>query len=204
MSTRRIEIAGVVVLMMGLVACAPKVTPPPPATMNSEFATTDKGAVREAEIVVQAKVQSIDQKERLVTLLLADGTTEEVRVGPDVRNLSQVKRGDTVIATYLQSVAFEVVKKGEAKLGAAAVEAAERAAPGEKPGAIGGRAVTVVADVVKLDRKRQQAVLKGPRGKTVTVDVQHPEVFDKVKVGDRVEIAYREAIAIDVQPAPKR
>jgi uncharacterized OB-fold protein len=64
--------------------------------------------------------------------------------------------------------------------------------------------VTIVADIVKLDRKNKQAVLKGAEGKTVTVNVQRPEVFDKVKVGDRVEITYTEAVAIDVQPAAKR
>lgn len=204
MSVGRIGIGVAAFFALGLSACASKVAPPPPPTVAAGFATTDRGAVREAEIEVRATVQSIDQKERLVTLLLPDGTTETVRVGPEVRNLPQVKRGDSVVVTYLQSIAFEVVKPGEAKLGAAAVEGAARAEPGEKPGAIGGRAITVVADIVKLDRKHQQAVLKGPKGKTVTVTVQHPEVFDKVKVGDRVEITYTEAVAVDVQPAPKR
>ena len=66
------------------------------------------------------------------------------------------------------------------------------------------RVVTIVADIAKLDRKNQQAVLRGPKGETMTVDVQNPDNFDKVKVGDRVEITLTEAIAIDVQPAPKK
>ena len=47
-------------------------------------------------------------------------------------------------------------------------------------------------------------MLKGPEGKTTTVNVQNPAAFDRVKVGDRVEIRLTEAIGIDVQPAPKR
>ena len=57
----------------------------------------------------------------------------------------------------------------------------------------------LVATIVKLDRANQRAVLRGPKGKTVTVNVQNPENFDKVKVGDTVEITSTEAIAIDVQ-----
>jgi hypothetical protein len=191
-------------LALVLAACAAKVETPSPPTVKTGYATTSKGGVREEEVTVTATVQNVDQKERLVTLLLADGTTETIRVASEVRNLPQVKRGDSVIINYYQSVAFEVVKPGEAKLGVSTAEGAARAELGEKPGVAGGRVVTLVADIVKLDRKNQQAVLKGAQGKTVTVNVQRPEVFDKVKVGERVEITYTEAVAVDVQPAPKR
>lgn len=45
-------------------------------------------------------------------------------------------------------------------------------------------------------------MLRGAEGKSVTVNVKNPESFDKVKVGDSVEITYTDAFAIDVQPAP--
>ena len=201
---RRIGIAVGGMLVLGLAACASKVTPPAAPAVSAGFATTERGGMRQAEVVVQATVKSIDQRTRRVTLLLPDGTTETISVGPDVRNLAQVKRGDTVNVTYLQSVAFEIVKKSEAPLGAAVVGAAARAQPGERPGAIAGQSLTIVADIVKVDRENQQVVLKGDQGKTVTVEVQRPEVLDRVKVGDRVEITYTEAVAIDVQPAARR
>jgi len=62
--------------------------------------------------------------------------------------------------------------------------------------------MTIVADIVKLDRQHNTAVLRGPEGNLTTVDVANPANFDKVKVGDRVEITLTEALAIDVQPAP--
>jgi len=188
-----------------LAACASKpVTSPPPPTVTGDVAMTEKGGSRQQEVTVTATVEKVDQKERRVTLLGPDGTTETIHVGPEVRNLAQLKRGDSVIATYYQSVAFEVVKPGEAELGVSSLGGAAGAEPGEKPGAVGGQAIRLVADVVKLDRKHMQAVLKGPEGKTLTVDVQRPEVFDKVKVGDRVVILYTEAVGIDVHAAPKR
>jgi uncharacterized OB-fold protein len=189
---------------MTVAACSTSKPTPPAPTVSTATTSTERGGGRSAEITVTATVVKIDAKERLVTLRGPDGATETVRVGDDVRNLAQVKAGDEVVATYLQSVAFEVVKPGEAKLGATAKEGAGRAELGERPGAVAARVVTIVADIAKLDRKNGQAVLRGPKGETMTVNVQNPENFDKVKVGDRVEITLTEAIAIDVQPAPKR
>jgi Cu/Ag efflux protein CusF len=187
-----------------LAACSTSKPTPPGPTVATASTSTEKGGARSAEVTVTATVVKIDAKQRLVTLRGPDGATETIRVGDQARNLAQVKVGDEVVVTYLQSVAFEVVKPGEAKLGATAQEGAGRAELGEKPGGVAARVVTIVADIAKLDRKNGQAVLRGPKGETMTVNVENPENFDKVKVGDRVEITLTEAIAIDVQPAPKR
>ena len=185
-------------------ACSTEKATPPPPTVVAAQGATERGGLRQQEVTVVAIVEKVDVKERLVTLRGPDGTSETIRVPAEARNLPQLKKGDEVIATYYQSAAFEVVKKSDAKLGVTAEEGGARAELGEKPGAIGARIITIVADVVKLDRQNKQAVLKGADGKTTTVNVQNPAAFDKVKVGDRVEIRLTEALAIDVQPAPKK
>jgi hypothetical protein len=189
---------------LSLVACTAKAPNPAPPTVASATTSTAQGGSREQEVTVRATVEKVDQKERLVTLRGPDGTTNTIRVGPVVKNLPQLKKGDEVIATYYQSVAFQVVKPEEKKLGVSGTEGAAAAPIGSKPGAMGARVVTLVADIVKLDRANRQAMLEGPDGKTITVVVQNPENFDKVKVGDRVEITLTEAIAIDVRAAEKR
>jgi len=193
-----------VVSLSCLVLCAcssskPTPTPPPPTVTQMETSNA-KGAARAEEVKITATVDKIDLPARLVVLRGADGHTEALRLGPEVRNLDQVKRGDQVVVTYFRSVAFEVVKK-DAKLGVTTEGGAARAEVGEQPGALGATVVTVVADIVKLDRANQQAVLKTSDGQTITVDVKNPENFDRVKVGDRVEIQLTEAVAIDVTPA---
>jgi hypothetical protein len=202
--TKKRILAPVAVAALTLVACSTQKSTPPQPTVVTAKGATERGGIRQQEVTVVAIVESVDARNRTVTLRGPDGTTETIRVPEEVRNLSQVKRGDEVIATYFQSVAFDVVKKSEAQLGVTAKEGGARAEPGERPGAIGARVVTIVADVVKLDRENKQAVLKGADGKTTTVNVQNPVAFDRVKVGDRVEIRLTEAIGIDVQPAPKR
>lgn len=204
MNSRRTIVVGML-CTLALAACSTeKAAPPPPPTVAKSTESTPKGGSRSQEVTIAATVVKVDQAERLVTLRGPEGETETIRVSDKVRNLPQVKKGDQVYVTYYQSVAFEVVKPGEKKLGATGQEGLARAEIGERPGGVAARVVTIVADIAKLDRKNQQAVLRGPKGETMTVDVQNPDNFDKVKVGDRVEITLTEAIAIDVQPAPKK
>jgi hypothetical protein len=198
------KISIAMVAALSLAACAPKAPTPAPPTVAAATTSTAKGGVREQEVTIRATVEKVDQKERLVTLRGPDGNTNTIRVGPEVKNLPQLKRGDEVVATYYQSVAFQVVKPGEKKLSVSGQEGAAAAPVGSKPGAMGARVITLVADIVKLDRANRQAMLEGPEGKTITVIVQNPENFDKVKVGDRVEITMTEAIATDVRSAEKR
>jgi len=199
---KRITLAATCAIAFAACAAKPVATPPPP-TVTSDIKATEQGGSRHEEVTVTATVEKIDQKQRLVTLRGPDGTSQTIRLGPEVKNFAQLKRGDSVVATYYQSLAFKVVKPGDAALGVTGVEGVAAAEPGQKPGAVGGRVMTLVADIVKIDRKHQQVTLKGAKGKTLTVDVERPEVFDKIKVGDRVEITYTEAVGIDVRAAAK-
>ena len=169
--------------------------------MTTGATSTATGGSRQQTVTATATVEAVDLANRLVTLRRADGETVTVRVGDDVRNLPQVKRGDRVVVVYYESIAFRVLAPGEARPSLSSDDDAMVAPLGQRPGAAAARETTLVARIVELDRVAQRAVLRGPEGKTVTVKVQNPENFDKVKVGDTVEITYTEAFAIDVQPA---
>jgi len=189
-------------LALVVAGCSSTVAPPAAPTVAVDSTSTAKGGERRQEVTIRAAVQKVDLKSRKVTLKGYDGTTETIQVTDEVRNLDQVKKGDEVVVTFYQSVAFEVLKPGDPKAGVAEVEGIGRAKVGEQPGGAAARVVTIVADIVKLDRQHNTAVLRGPEGNLTTVDVANPANFDKVKVGDRVEITLTEALAIDVQPAP--
>ncbi len=49
---------------------------------------------------------------RIVTLKGEDGVVSDLKVGKEVRNLAQVKKGDQVVATYHEAIAYEVFKPG--------------------------------------------------------------------------------------------
>ncbi len=72
----------------------------------------------------------------------------------------------------------------------------------EKKPAVGEAAVVKVHGTVSaVDKENRTITLKGPKGRTVTLDVQDPSKLEVVKVGDPVVAAYVEAVAIQVKKA---
>jgi hypothetical protein len=119
-----------------------------------------------------------------------------------VKNFDQIRAGDFIMVRFMQSLALELqkVKGGQA---AGASEAVVTAKPGERPAIAGAREVQAIAKVTAVSKKDKTISLKGPRGNTVTLDVQNPDQFKVVKVGDDVRVTYTEAVAVSVEPASK-
>jgi Cu/Ag efflux protein CusF len=146
-----------------------------------------------------ATVKALDLKTRMVTLQRADGSLIKFRAGEEVRNLPQLKVGDEVTVTFVEAIAFEVKKPGEAVPGVAFAEGIERAEPGEKPGGAVGQVVTVTATIAGIDKNAQTVTLRGPDGDLETIKVRNPQNLERVDVGDLVEITYTEALGISVE-----
>lgn len=165
----------------------------------------EKPAIEESTLVtVTAAVEAIDQKTRMVTLKGPQGNSVTFKAGEQVKNLSQVKVGDSVLAKYYESVAIEVKKPGEAKPGVTKQEAVTRAKPGETPAGMAVSQVTVTTTIAAIDKKKPTVTLKGADGKTTTVKVRNPKNLENVKVGDQVVITYTEALALSLEKAPKK
>jgi hypothetical protein len=153
---------------------------------------------------VSATVTKIDYKTREVTLRTQDGKEHTIVADSAVRNLAQVKTGDVVTATYAEALAYEVMKKGAKAPGMEQVVGGGRAEPGTKPAGAIGQQTTVTVTVTAIDRSVPSVTFTGPKGNSRTIKVRHPEKLDGVNVGDLVDITYTEALAITVDPAPKK
>jgi len=152
-----------------------------------------------------ATVEAVDQSTRMVTLKGPEGNSVTFKASAEVRNLPQVKVGDTVKFAYYESLAVRVLKKGEAFPTAGESAAMSRAKQGEKPAGVIGKETTVNATITAIDKKAKTATLKGEDGKSVTVNPLRPEKLNEVKVGDRLVITYTEAVAVKVEKAePKK
>lgn len=57
-----------------------------------------------------ATVTDIDYKKRMVTLKRSDGTSKTIHVGPDVKRLNDVKKGDQVVVEITEALAVSVQK----------------------------------------------------------------------------------------------
>lgn len=164
----------------------------------TEAAKMPAGSVSEVT-TLKATVTGIDVPGRVVTLKGAKGNSVTFHVSDDVRNLDKVKVGDVVVAKYYESIAYRVTKPGAT--GAAAVDAAAAAAPGQLPAGAIAKSDTVKAKITAIGKHKDSVTLKGPEGNSVTIKVKNPKNLDGVKVGDDVEVTYTEALAVSVEPA---
>ena len=164
---------------------------------------SEPGKVTVAEAVqVTASVEAIDKAKRLITLKGPEGEVFVVQAGPEVKNFDQIKVGDVVAARYVEALTLQLKKGGGQMRQRVEREDAVAAKPGERPGAAAGRQVTVIADVIAVDAKKQSVRLRGPQ-RIVDLKVRDPEQFKLIKVGDQVEATFTEAVALAVEPAPK-
>jgi Cu/Ag efflux protein CusF len=197
-------------LILPLNANAGDAAPAKAAAMQTEekAAMNAKGDAATAMTVskVTATVESVDMATRTVTLVGPKGKSVVVEAGKEVRNLDQLKAGDKVTVEYYEGVAAEIKPPSASQKEVTLTDAAVRSAPGQRPGGAVGTAVTATVVIEYVDTLRNVVHFKGPLGKTRIVKVMKPEfraLLKKLKVGDKVELTFFEALAVSVEPVKK-
>jgi|SRR5688572_13704944 len=164
-----------------------------------------KGAVvvDKAEAVVT--VTKVDQKARTVTMRGPRGNLQTLAVPAAAQNLDRVKAGDRVRITYAEAAIIALTHGGQPT--ATVDETVELAPKGGTPGGYKVRTYQVSAVVDAIDYKSRYVSLRGPKGNTLSMPVSEDvKDFDKVKVGDKLTIAYSQALALElvVEEKPKK
>lgn len=209
---KKLIVLGLAVLLVGAISMVvmgqdakPPVKPAPAAKPAPADKTAVKsvpgdkpGAVMVDEVQVTADVKAVDQAKRTLTLALPSGETKTFTVGKEVVNFPQVKVGDKVNATYVESLTI-FVRESKEPAKADETTTVTLAAKGAKPGAYVANTQTLTAKVTALDHKTRMITLTGPKGNTLTTKVG-PDVkrLDDVKVGDEIVIKYTESLLVDV------
>jgi hypothetical protein len=152
-----------------------------------------------------ATVTAVDKEKRTVTLKNQQGKTMTVDVPEDVQAFDQVKKGDKIKMSYQESVALGVFAPGEAKPEARETETSKRTT-GASPGRMIEREQTIAAEIISVDPKKNILKVKDPQGKAKEIHVQDPDVREKLKTmkpGQVVEVRYKEAMAVTLEPSQK-
>ncbi len=157
----------------------------------------------ENTIDVTATIIAIDRTTRDITLRGPKGNSVVVTAGPEVKNFDQMNVGDTVHARYIEALVLELKRGSDLAITRTEEASAAGAAPGAQPHGVAGRRITVVADVVAVNRATQTVTLKGPQ-LTVEMKVTNPDQFKRIKKGDQVYATYTQALAMVVEAAPKK
>jgi Cu/Ag efflux protein CusF len=175
---------------------------PAAGTLNIKGTAPGKAvAARTSKIV--ATVEAVDVQKRQIDLKGPKGNVVTLAVGPEVRNLAQVKVGDQVSVAYVEALSLELKKDGKELRSRTDTSGAARAPAGDKPAGVVAEQVKVVADVAGVDTKTQIVTLRGPK-RTVELYVADPEQVKLIKIGDQVEATYTQALAVAVEPVPAK
>jgi len=152
---------------------------------------------------VTATVTEVDSVVGHLTLKAPNGDLYPLKVGPEVRNLPQVKVGDTVVAHYQENLTLTLMKDGKGKVGATEMSKAARADAGQKPGAVVAEQTEVIADVTAVNAAKKTVTVKGAK-QTLDLSVKDPEQLKLIKVGDQIKAVYTQALVMGVEPAKKK
>ncbi len=153
-----------------------------------------------AEVTVMtATVDSVDAKTRTVMLKDAQGNLAPMKVGKDVTNFNNIKKGDIFVVEYAQAVAVGLTLATKAdKPGVAETRTMKvQDAANKKPFAEEIDTIIATAKIKSINAKARTAVLTGPQGKSMKVKVDKSVLgLEKFKVGDEVIIEYVQDMAI--------
>ena len=144
-----------------------------------------------------AIVEAIEAGSRTVTLKKPDGTFVSTVAGPDIKRFEEIKVGDKVTARYYESVIVRLKQPGEAGVdyGAKATTGAEQVLPGGTK----AKQRTITATISAIDMNLPSVTFTGPNGWKYTSKVQDTAALAKVKVGDKVDIVWTEAVLVSVE-----
>jgi hypothetical protein len=175
-----------------------------PAHAQTTNANNLGGVGTSQTVRVRAKVRAIDHKTRDITLVGPEGGVFTVHAGDQVKNLAQVKKGDTVVVHYTRSAIIVLSAPGEPIPPNTVSVAGGSAAPGQMPaGEVAGRLV-LTGTVVGVDLDAHTLSLVNPKGgRVITVSVTDPQrqaQLARVNVGDSLTVVYTAALAVAVEP----
>ena len=158
---------------------------------------------------LNARITAINRHTRAMTLTGASGERATVTAGPAVR-LEKLKVGDRVNMQYDRSVAFMLSPPSGGNGTPINNDQIAQiiAQPAQAPGGIGVRLTKISGTVVGIDMAAHRLDLVNPSGGGIfTIDVTDPSriaMLGSLKVGDTITAVVSQAVAVSVEPAPRR
>lgn len=149
---------------------------------------------------ITATVEAIEQSRREVTLRDAKGELHTFELDKVVKRFPEIKVGDKVTATYYDTITLRLKKPGEPDVDT--LKEGITPGGGKRPAGTVASQQTITATIDAIDMKVPSISFSGPRGWKYSTKVQDKKALAQVKVGDKVDISWTEALLVGVA-APK-
>ena len=150
---------------------------------------------------ISATVEAINVSTRTLTLKGPKGNFIDIVAPETMKRFSEVKVGDTLTARYYENLVIRKKLPGEKDVDTAA----EGVTPGGggKPAGTAAKQRTITATITALDPKVPSLTLSGPNKWTYSARIEDKKVLDQIKVGDKVDLTWTEALLLEFELVKK-
>jgi hypothetical protein len=151
-------------------------------------------------LTLTATVDAIEHSSRSLTLRKPDNSITTMKVPKEYVRFDALKVGDKLSATYYDNVVIRVKAPGEPDVNTQGDSLVPT--PGLKPGFTIGSQRVITATITAIDPKIPSISMAGPNNWTYSSRVVDRNALKQVKVGDRLDITWTEAVMLSAV-APK-
>jgi len=148
---------------------------------------------------VTATVEAMEKSTRMLTLKTPDGKLTTITVPSDVKRYDGLKVGDTITAKYYDNVVLRKKAPGEKDVDT--LTGAVTPSAGSKPTGTASAQRTITATITAIDPNVPSITFTGPQDWKYSSRVKDKEALAKVKVGDKVDITWTEALILSLDEA---
>ena len=149
-------------------------------------------------VTVKGSVEAIDHTNRVLTLKLEDGEFDNITIPKGAERFDEVKVGDTLQVRYYDNVTVRLKEPGEPDVNEAELGASSLGAASPSGTIAAQRRMTVT--VTEIDLDKGVATVEGPNGYKYSRRIEDKKAAKKVKVGDRIDMTWTEAVQIAIIP----
>lgn len=170
--------------------------------LASSTAVSAQSRTLEGDSVTMAvTIEAIEQSTRTLTVKDKDGIYETIVVPPGITRFPEFKVGDKITARYYENVVVRLKRPDEPAVDVAS--GALTRGQGTSPAGTAAAQRTMTVTVTAMEPKTSTVTVNGPNGYKYSRRVADKKTFAGLKVGDRLDMTWTDALLISVD-APKK
>jgi hypothetical protein len=144
---------------------------------------------------ISATVEAINVSTRTLTMKGPKGNYLDIVVPATVQRFDSIKVGDVLTARYYENLVIRKKAPGEPDVDTSGEGVTKGGI--DKPARTAAKQRTITATITALDPKVPSITLSGPNKWTYSARIEDKKVLDQVKVGDKVDLTWTEALLLN-------